>query len=1314
MYTKSSIDREIAETITLVVGVEDLNADNDTRPQMSTSNFNRHSHTISLHAFSTLLATLTIKIKDVNDNYPEFLHLRQLNKINSVIDCDEQPIYELYESVEENAKQYTRLAQLSAIDIDKNRNLTYKVIHSTDPSQNSLVVDKHSGVVFVNGLIDYETTKWINMTIVVCDNDPTPRPKSSLLHFYARVLDQNDNPPRFIEMNTTEFRVAENNEINAVIAQFKAVDPDSSSFGQIEYKLISGDAEKFEINAQNGILYVKEKLDREEQDLYTLMIQALDNPASTNQLTDSLMIRIRVLDENDNKPYCEQDQYVVETVQNVQPGTVLLQVKAIDLDAGQNAQIQYHLTLLNQSTDSNANELFIVDPSSGQIRTNQELVGYFGLYQFQLSLVDSLVRNEHEPSYTTGCLIDIHIKEFNMHAPQFVLPILNNSVHRIVNTLESGAYLLTVKAVDNDPGTNGQVYYYLDQTNMKNNDWKSFSVDSNTGVLTLNVDLDANKQTVYSIVVIASDLGKPSQLSTRAHLTFILVDEANNSAMFDKAEICILSSESKYECQRSSHGDFGTLLVRLDEELPVEKSSVFLGLAKLNDHTKSDQSVCYYLNEFGDKKHFRINKKTGVLSPRNKLDREYKDRYELVIKASEHCYCTIDDDDSESGTTPRSNGFAKALTSEERENCEMMKLATSIGYDPTDITQLRVVILVNDINDNEPRFDKNLFHIGLMSELQKGEIVLESFASDTDLTGSLRIALVESSFSTNLDLNALNILSPQKSRIVGSSLVKKQPTSLFPFLIEQIPITSLQNQSTSHHLKFRIMSTVYLKESILSRLSLTQTPYLQFKLNVYDDSDESRSHKQTTTVRLVYINRDQRVKLVFAKPIDQVLLFQDEFQAHVSNLTGVEAVIDKVSIYHSNQDQNGSNSMEGSESNSTSNKVYSLTEMVLHFVKGQAEELEKLACQNDLIVDADKILSKLDKLGSRDSQLVKNYKLVLAEKYDEHSVYKFYKYGSDKSPIQSSVDESSTVNSDFSLFNSLLLWQSNSKQFLTRVLLALVCIILLILSLLILLVCCCMRTSYKRKLRAERALVKAFGLEQRSLTTYNDTINGYVNAAFDSNSLLPIPGTNLYAYEGSNPVWLKKYDKLDNTNNPSSSTSSASSTTSTTQKQQTEVKEEISSFYLKQIDSSPPTTSKCSPGSYSEDSNEEYHKNSGATLNNKTMTSEVFSIQEAVNQSQSESEVKESKNNRVSLTSFRQQIDPPLLTFVKSDSIAAKASLVEPVVSFKAQLKHISEKYLERPPPTQSSHKAVFNHEPDNKMTTKEFYDLFEVESTVI
>ena len=94
-----------------------------------------------------------------------------------------------------------------------------------------------------------------------------------------------------------------------------------------------------------GVLYLKEHIDREIQDLYTIVIQARDNPAAklSQQLSDSLVVKIRVIDVNDNTPYCERDFYTVETVQNVDVNTSLIQIKGFDADAGHNAQIFYSL-----------------------------------------------------------------------------------------------------------------------------------------------------------------------------------------------------------------------------------------------------------------------------------------------------------------------------------------------------------------------------------------------------------------------------------------------------------------------------------------------------------------------------------------------------------------------------------------------------------------------------------------------------------------------------------------------------------------------------------------------------------------------------------------------------------------------------------------------------------------------------------------------------------------------------------------------------------------------------------------------------------
>jgi hypothetical protein len=65
---------------------------------------------------------------------------------------------------------------------------------------------------------------------------------------YFKVEDINDNQPRFVQLNTTEFRVFENAPIGTVVTTFKAQDPDSGPAGTVEYTIVSGDQEKFGID----------------------------------------------------------------------------------------------------------------------------------------------------------------------------------------------------------------------------------------------------------------------------------------------------------------------------------------------------------------------------------------------------------------------------------------------------------------------------------------------------------------------------------------------------------------------------------------------------------------------------------------------------------------------------------------------------------------------------------------------------------------------------------------------------------------------------------------------------------------------------------------------------------------------------------------------------------------------------------------------------------------------------------------------------------------------------------------------------------
>ena len=234
-------------------------------------------------------------------------------------------------------------------------------------------------------------------------------------------------------------------------------------------------------------------LDREEQEVYTLVIQAKDSPLSTSlQLSDSLVVKIRLIDINDNSPYCERDTYWVKINQNTDVNTSLIHIKGVDHDAGNNAKIFYSLKLLN---NSNENNLFEINKDTGLVQVKRKLLGLTGTLIYKIGL-----RDDGESSRTNSCTLVVLIKDFNAYPPKFIYPNENNSSIRIRTGLPLGSHMMTASAFDPDyMNMTNQMTYTLDNQPNKNQDWKSFTINSTTGVLSLNATLNLNRQSIYLV-----------------------------------------------------------------------------------------------------------------------------------------------------------------------------------------------------------------------------------------------------------------------------------------------------------------------------------------------------------------------------------------------------------------------------------------------------------------------------------------------------------------------------------------------------------------------------------------------------------------------------------------------------------------------------------------------------------------------------------------------------------------------------------------------------------------------------------------------
>lgn len=75
-----------------------------------------------------------------------------------------------------------------------------------------------------------------------------------------------------------------------------------------------------------------------------------------------------------------------------------------------------------------------------------------------------------------------------------------------------GSSVISVKAIDDDVGQNAEVRYRLKQDLM--GDWKTFSVDEITGLITLKKPLNKDNQKTYQVRSLDHVLGYLFFLST--------------------------------------------------------------------------------------------------------------------------------------------------------------------------------------------------------------------------------------------------------------------------------------------------------------------------------------------------------------------------------------------------------------------------------------------------------------------------------------------------------------------------------------------------------------------------------------------------------------------------------------------------------------------------------------------------------------------------------------------------------------------------------------------------------------------------------
>ena len=443
----------------------------------------------------------------------------------------------------------------------------------------------------MNNGLDREDEPSYEIHIVAIDMGISPLTSSATLSI--SVEDVNDNMPIFIQLPYSA-SLPEDVSIGTPVLTVFAFDIDSGPNMEISYRVFSNSQGNFEVDLVSGLVKTTSSLDREQTDMYNLIIVAFDSGSPF--MSSTATVSIAILDVNDNVPIFSQSLYTGDVDEN-DSGSIVVTLEASDLDLNLNS-----LTFEYQDPIAGSNLPFTINSSSGEISVSGLLDREStDIYTFQVVVHDNAVSNE----LTSTSDVMISINDLNDVAPFFAgIDSLRTSLQE---TTQITTIILSPIASDPDLGNGGIILYSLSPFS------SIFSVEEATGQIQLiqSLDIDSNAPnglSEYQFNLVATDKGIPP-LSGSILIVITVLNENDNVPIFDSSLYTVPIPEDTVE---------GTVIITLTA-------------------TDNDTSGTIKYDIVGGNLDllFSIDEDTGEVSTRLSLLSLSSDIFELTVRAYE-------------------------------------------------------------------------------------------------------------------------------------------------------------------------------------------------------------------------------------------------------------------------------------------------------------------------------------------------------------------------------------------------------------------------------------------------------------------------------------------------------------------------------------------------------------------------------------------------------------------------------------------------------------------------------------------------------
>ncbi|CAB01427.3 Cadherin EGF LAG seven-pass G-type receptor fmi-1 [Caenorhabditis elegans] len=434
----------------------------------------------------------------------------------------------------------------------------------------------------------------------------------------------------------------EDTPIETIIASVKA---SHASSQPLYYSMVAPQDSRsqnlFTLDTMSGEIRLAKSMDREVLDKHILKVTAYERVDPT--ISASTTVVVHVLDVQDNSPIFEKDSYFGEIREDAPIGTTVLSVFARDLDSGENGEIEYSLG------EGNGKNLLAINAKSGVIQTAAPL----DRETLSLIRLDVIASDKGTPKRESTAMVEITVVDVNDNAPVFASDSYNVT---ILENITIPAVIATVKATDEDFGTNGKVHYSM----ASSSGIGGLTIDYSTGEVTLRERIDA-KNSPITAVIRAKDGAQPA-LSSTVPLTINVID------INDHAPTLIAAQK----------------MITLEENVAIGEE---VGRVYAIDEDSGPNGIIKYSMEGSED--FIIDEDSGLIKTTKLLDRETTARYSLKVTARDM-------------GTPSLN------------------------------TSTTIAVVLKDINDNAPTFDKKEYNVTISEEMPRGSQIITLKAVDND------------------------------------------------------------------------------------------------------------------------------------------------------------------------------------------------------------------------------------------------------------------------------------------------------------------------------------------------------------------------------------------------------------------------------------------------------------------------------------------------------------------------------------------------------------------------------------------------------